>query len=69
MLREAALPYPPEAGTQPGNSLRDYFAAAALQGMLAGPSGARVFDNPRLVACLAFGIADEMLRAAKRTAG
>lgn len=72
-----AFPYPEIRGPNgegimegaPGMSLRDYFAAKALQGILAGPcsrpgtSLKEWFDVPEI----AYGIADQMLavRSAK----
>jgi hypothetical protein len=48
---------------QPGTTLRDYFAAAALQGLLANP------DTQNSIAALsgiAFTIADAMLAAREK---
>jgi hypothetical protein len=45
----------------PGISIRDYFAAKALQGMLA-ENGGGALSNDKLAA-YAYNIADEMLKA------
>jgi len=51
----------PKTGTQEaGMSLRDYFAAAALQGMLADRSGA---VNKEELAAFVYILADEMMKA------
>lgn len=51
----------------PGMTLRDYFAAAALQGLLAneieGPSFETMQDHERHYATISFGYADAMLAA------
>lgn len=50
-------------GGQQGMSLRDYFAAAALQGALAAmDSGERNYANPDVIALTAYLIADAMLQ-------
>ena len=49
----------------PGISIRDYFAAKALQGMLA-ENGGGALSNDKLAA-YAYNIADEMLRAREAT--
>jgi hypothetical protein len=49
----------------PGISIRDYFAAKALQGMLA-ENGGGALANDKL-ADYAYNIADEMLRAREAT--
>ena len=46
--------------TFPGMTLRDYFAAAAMQGMLASPDGDRHIER---YAASAYQIADAMLAA------
>ena len=46
-------------GVQEGMTLRDYFAAKAMQGMMACPGSIRVNDD----ANLAYQIADAMLKA------
>lgn len=51
----------------PGMTLRDYFAAKAMQGLLASPRGT-VDDSPmtdKLVAGNAYIVADAMLEARK----
>jgi len=47
--------------TEPGMTLRDYFAAKALQGMLA-ENGGGALRNDKLAA-YAYNLADEMLKA------
>ena len=47
--------------------LRDYFAAAALQGYLAAFSGEHVsLPNPEATATAAYKYADEMIKARER---
>lgn len=54
----------------PGLSKREYFTAAALQGMLANPKGAVIHtadkytstDIPHFIAALAISCADEILK-------
>jgi hypothetical protein len=46
-----------------GMTLRDYFAAKALQGMMAMPLPAVVDNAPQFLAKTAYGIADAMLEA------
>lgn len=53
-----------EAQDFAGMSLRDYFAAAALGGMMADPKAPRAVD-PSLYAQQAYMMADAMLRARK----
>ena len=51
-------------GAQKGLSLRDYFAAAALQGLLACPSDATPNETwPTFLSELAYQYADAMLEA------
>lgn len=46
----------------PGMTLRDYFAAAALQGMFSNPSwDAKQVSDPKRVAFSAYNYADAML--------
>lgn len=47
-------------GELPGMSLRDYFAAKALQGLMADPG---LIGNTEQVAQVAYRIADAMLKA------
>ena len=47
------------ATTQEGMTLRDYFAAKAMQGMLADPNTPEIID----IAGAAYEVADAMLRA------
>lgn len=49
----------PEAGM----TLRDYFAAKALQGLLAQSMGTALGSDPKLAAEYAYAAADEMLKA------
>jgi hypothetical protein len=70
MSKESAFPIPlddrPGAyPAEPGMSLRDYFAAKALQGMLACPVQPQ--SGPDMYARDAYALADAMLAA--RTAG
>lgn len=59
----AYTPLGQEVPSYPGMTLRDYFAAKALAGMLADPN-VRLGDNgTKIVAALAFEVADAMLAA------
>lgn len=52
----------------PGMSLRDYFAAAALQGMFANPRwDARQVSDPKRAAFSAYNYADAMLSERKKS--
>ena len=51
-------PYP-----EPGMDLRDYFAAKALQGLMASFAGCAPFPSPRQFAKDAYAQADAMLKA------
>jgi hypothetical protein len=77
MLRDPAFPHKhtlldPVSGecvtvSYPGLTRRDYFAAAALQGLLSGIRADMLSeDDQRLLASHAFGIADKMTKLAKR---
>jgi hypothetical protein len=46
-----------------GMTLRDYFAAHAMQGMMAMPLPDMEDDAPKFLAKTAYGIADAMLKA------
>lgn len=48
---------------QPGMSLRDYFAAAALQGMCANTGTYGINNGPEQIATRAYECADAILRA------
>jgi hypothetical protein len=60
-IRVAAVPYT-------GMTLRDYFAAAALQGILAQPLESDCAFSPELCAGSAYEYADAMLAARKEGA-
>jgi hypothetical protein len=51
-----------------GMTLRDYFAAAAMQGIIAAPTdtGLNKDSHPEEIAVVAFHIADAMLEARKQ---
>jgi hypothetical protein len=55
----------PEPGLECGMTLRDYFAAKAMQGLIAAShdSDGVVDYNDMAVACSAYAMADAMLRA------
>jgi predicted deacylase len=57
--------FPWEYYERSGITMRDYFAAAALQGMLAYPGfiNNRMEKTPHLTAVLAYDFADEMIKA------
>lgn len=55
-------------GASPGLSLRDYFAAAALQGLLAHQGADGSEGQQRKLAALAYASADALLAARKRQA-
>ena len=48
-----------------GMSLRDYFAAKAMQGFMANPNDSMVEENISEMAKTAYQIADQMLKARK----
>ena len=48
---------------QEGMTLRDYFAAKAMQGMLADPTVRLIKDKASIYACSAYAMADAMLKA------
>jgi hypothetical protein len=56
-----AFPTPPGIQHNDGMTLRDYFAAAALQGMLANPNIYDICDEAAVLE--SFEIADAMLKA------
>lgn len=63
-----AFPVPDDASDMPGMSLRDYFAAVAVQGLLASNWGAQMRElapelGVRQTANDAYDIADAMLKA------
>jgi hypothetical protein len=58
MNNEAAFPNP-HLRDGSGMTLRDYFAARAMQGMLADPSTPEIMD----IAGAAYEVADAMLKA------
>jgi hypothetical protein len=72
--REAAFPlYIPESGDleaecNEGMTLRDYFAAAAMQGIMAAPaeSGWDSESQPEDIATAAYQVADAMMEARKK---
>jgi hypothetical protein len=49
----------------PGMTLRDYFAAAAMQGVLVGTLTPQACWSPRDVAETAYGMADAMMEERK----
>jgi hypothetical protein len=61
-----AFPCPEDASwaRQHGMSMRDYFAAKALQGLLAAPDAE---GRPKLVAAYAYEFADAMVAISTRT--
>jgi hypothetical protein len=68
MINESAFPIPNDDRpgsyeAQPGMALRDYFAAKAMQGLLANDSDP-LFER---VAEWAYDIADEMLKERNKT--
>ena len=57
-------PHDPKTGTmQLGMELRDYFAAKAMQGILAGTLTPQAVWSQAEVAETAYNVADEMLKA------
>jgi hypothetical protein len=54
---------PATSGSQSGITIRDYFAASALQALIAKPSGAGIPLSKDMVAATAYEWADAMLRA------
>ena len=67
---EPAFPYAFEhqdaSGFFPGMSLRDYFAAKALQGMLANSEGSQSYNIEHVWAKAAYAQADAMLEVRKQ---
>ena len=55
------------AGDETGMTLRDYFAAKAMQGMLAACTGWSEAQQERLAKC-SYSMADEMLKAREQNA-
>ena len=53
----------PNTWQQPGMALRDYFAAKAMQGLLAQSLGTALESDPILGAQYAYRVADAMLAA------
>lgn len=60
--QEAAFPFPYGGCAHPGMSLRDYFAAEAMGGILRATEG---FREPFGVARLAYEFADAMMQVRK----
>ena len=54
--------FPTKIGSVPGMTLRDYFAAKAMQGMLAACRDQAMFSQEEELAELAYGTADAMLK-------
>lgn len=65
MTNETPTAFPWKHGdmTCTGMTLRDYFAAKALQGLLAQETAEFGLDIPSDVAAYAYGLADHMLKA------
>jgi hypothetical protein len=57
---DTAQPVQTHYGSTPGMTLRDYFAAAALQGLMATPNGPRLVKE---AVATAYHAADAMLKA------
>ena len=55
----------PNTWQHPGMALRDYFAAKAMQGLLAQSLGTALGSDPILGAQYAYRVADAMLEARK----
>lgn len=55
--------FPKAVTAKAGMTLRDYFAAKAMQGMMAMPWPDMEDDAPKFLAKTAYGIADAMLEA------
>jgi hypothetical protein len=53
----------PHSTSHQGMTLRDYFAAKALQGLIAQPYMTETNNNGHLAAEYAYRMADEMLKA------
>lgn len=72
-MNETAFPVPsvlnsngdPIIGTR-GMSLRDYFAAKAMQGLIAQSMGTALGSNPKFAAEHAYATADAMLKAREK---
>ena len=53
-------------GHSVGMTLRDYFAAKAMEGLIAQSMGTALDSNPKIAAEYAYAIADEMLKAREK---
>lgn len=53
----------PDFDHEPGLSLRDYFAAKAMQGLIAQSMGTALGSDPKIAAEYAYATADAMLAA------
>lgn len=64
----AAFPVPATElhGTDTGMTLRDYFAAKVMQGLIADPNADMLDDDMRYWAALSYRMADAMLRAREK---
>ena len=62
-IRNPAFPSQPIQNGVPGMTLRDYFAAKAMQGLLAQSCGSAMGSDPINGAQYAYAMADAMLKA------
>ena len=62
-IRNPAFPSQPIQKGVPGMTLRDYFAAKAMQGLLAQSCGSAMGSDPINGAQYAYAMADAMLKA------
>lgn len=60
---DPAFPMPSESHPKDGMSLRDYFAAKAMNGLLAQSMGTALGSDPKFAADYAYAVADAMLKA------
>lgn len=65
-IRNEAFPSQPIQKGVPGMTLRDYFAAKAMQGLLAQSCGSAMGSDPINGAQYAYAMADAMLEARKK---
>jgi hypothetical protein len=64
-IDEGGAAFPSELFEQPGMTLRDYFAAAALQGMMGNRSLVDTFSGHAIMAEKSYFLADAMIEARK----
>lgn len=61
-----SVAYNSDWSIDPGMTLRDYFAAKAMQGLLSDPNAGMLDDDMNHWAALSYKMADAMLRAREK---